>query len=204
MKKLISMLVTLMLLATFACAEDLQVQIIGGEDVPQMFLDIDDMQLGQTYEIDGYARITPVSFTFADGFLEYALDFKGDNTSEGDKILLMESGTSAEFAELFIDCTNLMKENIDFTTQAKVTAVFDDDYEFAGWVRMFNYDYDMYDRYGEPIHVALNPENSEETSMMYTAHLLIGCTLPTAVVEGTEPLRIVIGLGGNELTYNIR
>ena len=38
MKKLIALFAALALMAGFACAEDLQVQIIGGEDVPQATL----------------------------------------------------------------------------------------------------------------------------------------------------------------------
>ena len=47
MKKLLALLTIVALLTGLACAEDLQVQIIGGEDVPQMTLDLDDMQLGR-------------------------------------------------------------------------------------------------------------------------------------------------------------
>lgn len=39
---------------------------------------------------------------------------------------------------------------------------------------------------------------------MYTGHYAFGCTLPNAVVNSKKPLRMVITIDGNELTYNIR
>ena len=42
------------------------------------------MQLGQTYEIDGYARIAPLSFEYKDIFPQYGLDVFGENTEGQD------------------------------------------------------------------------------------------------------------------------
>lgn len=227
MKKLLALLTIVALLTGLACAEDLQVQIIGGEDVPQMTLDLDDMQLGQTYEIDGYARVTPVSFEFMEKFIQYDAGAPGDNTSHGtnhskvchatnayngyyEHLNWMRSGVNADFAWLLMDITNTQKSAVNFIQEATVKVIFDEEYEYAGWVRQFNYDYDLNGAYydgddqGDFIRAALDPVDEESIDMMYTGHYVFGCTLPTAVVNGTEPLRMVIDLGGNELTYNIR
>ena len=58
--------------------------------------------------------------------------------------------------------------------------------------------------YGSFIRAALDPADEQPIDMVYTGHYVFGCTLPTAVVNGSEPLSMVIDLGGNELTYNIR
>lgn len=235
MKKLIALFAALALMAGFACAEDLQVQIIGGEDVPQATLDLDDMQLGQTYEIDGYARIMPVSFEYKDIFPQYGLDVFGENTEGQDyqhpdgnvagkvfwggggryylNIYWQKSGTNADFAWLLMDITNMQQSSVNFIEDATVKVVFDEEYEYAGWVRQFNYDYDTtravegqenVENYGTLIRAALDPANEQPIDMVYTGHYVFGCTLPTAVVNGSEPLSMVIDLGGNELTYNIR
>ena len=227
MKKLLTLLTIMVLLTGIACAEDLQVQFIVGEDLPQMALDLDDMQLGQTYEIDGYARITPVSFEFMEKFIQYDAGAPGDNTSHGmdsskvrhspgayngyyKHLNWMRSGVNADFAWFLMDITNTQKTAVNFIQEATVKVVFDEEYEYAGWVRQFNYDYDLNGEYhdgvdqGDFIRAALDPVDEESIDMMYTGHYVFGCTLPTAVVEGTEPLRMVIDLGGNELTYNIR
>lgn len=237
MKKLIALLVMLALMSRFACAEDLQVQIIGGEDVPQATLDLDDMQLGQTYEIDGYARIAPLAFEYKDIFPQYSAGNAGNN-GYGDfhghenqnitgkvrysdvfyppyyyEIYWQNSGTNADFAWLLMDVTNMQKEPTSFMQETSVKVVFDEEYEYAGWVRQFNYDYDStreiegeegVETYGSFIRAALDPADEQPIDMVYTGHYVFGCTLPNAVVNGTESLSMVIDLGGNELTYNIR
>ena len=251
MKKLFSLIVAFVLLAGFACAEDLQVQIIGGENVPQATLDLDDMQLGQNYEIDGYARIAPISFEYKDIFIQYGAGCPGDASyamqSEHENeditgkvrfgnnggpyfestyyksIYWQKSGETADFAWLQVDLTNMQKEAINFMQEATVKVVFDEEYELAGWVRQLNYDYDTERQYGAEgveeryteteeyentygtfIRAALDPVDEQAIDMVYTGHYVFGCTLPNAVVNGTEPLSMVIDLGGNELTYNIR
>ena len=222
MKKLLVFVLALsLLLGATALAEDLGIQVIGGPNANVETLSLDDMKLEQTYTIDGYARIKPTVWNFTDFFYQYAKDKAGDNTDNGGKagvnpwatpyvggyyknINIMKSGANAEFACLEMDVTNLGKEGVDFTQQATVKLIFAEEYEFAGWVRMHNYDYDTHDHNKYLVRAAIDPANSEETEMMYTCHMVFGCTLPNAVVEGKEPLQMIITLGGNELTYNIR
>ena len=220
MKKMVAfVLMALMMLGAIASAEDLGVQMIGGSSFVAETVNLDDMKLEQVYKIEGYAKIEPLAWKFDDFFYQYVKDHAGDNSHGGEKgknpwaemggwyykwINIMNSGTSAEFAWLEVDVTNLAKTDVDFTQQVEVKVVYDDDYEFAGWVRMINYDYDTYDGNGALVRTTLNPDNSESIDMMYTAHLVFGATLPNAVVEDKAPLRMEIKLGENELTYHIR
>jgi len=221
MKRFLVCLLALMMLSATALghAEDLGVQIIGGSDFVAEPVSLDDMQLEQTYTIDGYAKVAPLKFEFWDAFDQYEKDFAGNNSEGGTRginrwmrgnsihykyICPKHSGTDADFAMLQIDVTNLQKSDVDFTQEAEVKVIYDNDYEFAGWVRMFNYNYDSHDGNNTLVRPALDPANSEPTAMMYTTHMVFGCTLPNAVVEGKEPLRMEIKLGDNELTYHIR
>lgn len=223
MKKFFASVLAVIMIASLgsACAEDLGIQMIGGSDFVAETVSLDDMKLEQVYTIDGYAKVAPLVWKFDDFFYQYEKEHSGDNSEGGEKgknpwyynsalahyfkwINIMDSGTNADFAWFEVDVTNLAKADVDFTQQAEVKIVYDDDYEFAGWVRMFNYDYDVIDGNKALVRTTLDPDNSEPTAMLYTAHLVFGATLPNAVVEDKAPLRMEINLGGNELTYHIR
>lgn len=230
MKKIFLMMLVLTMVigSSVAHATDLEVQVIGGEDAHMETISMDDMQLGATYEIGGYARIMPLSFDYMDVFVQYAKDYAGDNTTSRNHnenalmyednsvwgpgyynyIIEMHSGENADFAWLLVDITNMQRESAMFMEGAEVKVYFNDEYEFQGWVRQFNYNYDTTRQYegiiGTYIRAAIDPANEEAIDPVYTGHYVFGCTLPNAVVEGTEPLRMEIRLGENDLTYHIR
>ena len=233
MKKLFALvLACLLLMSGAALAEDLGVQLLDTTQGNMEVMSLDDMQLETEYKIDGYAKVIPRTFAFVDSFSQYAKDRAGDNAAEGlhnagsDRVIgyvydgdgwadyfqhiyWNESGELAEFAWLTMDLVNLQKTDIAYFDQIQVKAVFDDEYEFGGWVRQMNYNYNQfvyrryYDKPYAPIAV-LDPENEETVGMLYTGSFVIGCTLPNQVIEGKEPLRLEITLGGNDLTYHIR
>lgn len=230
MKKTLALiLVTLLALSATALADDLGVQIIGGNDAPAETLNLDDMQLGETYEIGGYAKVTPLSFAYVDHFPQYDAGHAGDNSTAAhyddwdgrvrcayddyyEYIYWQQSGEPADFAWFLMDVTNMQKAPATFAGETTVKIVYDDEYEYAGWVRSFNFDYDVtretsrdvIDTEATTIHAAIQPQDEAELGPVYTGHYLFGCTLPNAVINGNEPLKIVVDLGGNELTYNIR
>lgn len=234
MKKILSMLLVLSMLltASAALAEDLGIQVIGEPDTESIPISLDDMQLGQEYTIDGYAKIEPVEYLVIDWFGQFNKDAKYGSTNntyrssssvyyeeaalQGDLAYYYKdanwqnSGTNADFIWLKFDVTNLQKTPVPFMKEITVKAVYADEYEFAGWVRQINYDYNRncY-RYGADKKgggtVVLNPDNEEAIDMMYTGTYIIGCTLPNSVFEDeASPLRLEINMGENELTYNIR
>ena len=247
MKKRMAMvaIMAVCMAAVPAAASDLEVHEItipGNEDEMEV-LDLEDMQIGTTYKIDGYAKVTPYFFDFMDCFAQYTLDNAGEHsctdghnnyiydnpvkcsnsTSNGYwNIYWNDSGANADFAWLVMDITNLRKENVAFMQEASVKVVYDEEYEFEGWIRQINYDYRT------PIHrrdykgkyyivessddgnydysdVCIDPENEEEIGQMFVGSYVFGCTLPNPVIEDENaPLKIMIQLGENELTYHVR
>lgn len=239
MKKLLLWVLALALLTASlvpAMAEDLGVQVIGGE-VAATAISLDDMQLGETYRIDGYADVIPMSFDYYDCFAQYHLDFPGDNSpdhswdnnsafvlyDDGNYVYRnaswMDSSVDAEFAYLQLDLTNLQKTPVNFMKEMSVKVVYEDEYEYNGWVRQMDYntktplyrkahdgDYPVIELSGDlnMSCFALDPANEIPIDMVYTGHYIVGCTLPNQVVNGDGPLRMEIKLGDSDLTFHIR
>lgn len=241
MKKYLILALALVLFscASIACASDLGVQVIGGPDAALTPMSLDDMQVGNAYTIDGYAKVKPVEYMVVDHFAQFNKDANYGNVGGGknpdaahvfiDKLdsnwyynwrwwdaQWMDSGVNAEFAWLLMDVTNLQKKGVNFMENATVKVIYQDEYEFAGWVRQINYDHIQQgsqgrdvSRYGyttaHPNVVVIDPANEETIDMMYTGTYAFGATLPNSVIEDTKsPLQMIITIDGNELTYNIR
>ncbi len=230
MRRIVTLLFAIILMLNVGCAlaeGDLGVQVIGEDSGTAESVSLDDIKVGSTYKIAGYATVAPVSFEYVDFFAQYKAGMRGDNAIEykddNDPALVFtgykpgyiytnmtyqNSGGSADFAQLKVDITNLSKEAATFMKDAKVTVYYDNDqYEFGGWVRQ--YDYDVNDRtvkydWTETGPAVFTPQDELEIATMYTGHYVFGCTLPMAVINGSESLQMVIELGDSELTYNIR
>lgn len=234
MKKLfvLAAIIAMLVSMSVACAEDLGIQVIGGKNTNMSTMSLDDMQLGTTYTIDGYAKVVPVECLIVDYFGQFDKDadyhlesydwreaqpvYYNEQALKGDKgyfykqAAWQDSGMNAEFLWLKMDVTNLQMKAIPFMGEITVKVVYADEYEFAGWVRQINYDYNKncY-RYGVETNgggtVVINPANEEAIDMMYTGTYVFGCTLPNSVIEDkSAPLRVEIKLGGNDLTFNVR
>lgn len=233
MKKFIALLlVTLFICAAASvCAEDLGIQRIDGNIIAEETLSLDNLKLGESYEIEGYAIVKPLEFFFVDSFPEYLAGKAGNYSEEGSAFTdstkvwyrnninnlpyyltnakWQDSGETAEFAILKMDLINLQKEDMDFMAQATVKVSYTDEYEFAGWVRQINLDYvtkawrqDYKKEYIRS--VTITPADEEEVKTLYAGTYLFGCTLPNEVVNSMSTLKITINLGENEMTYIIR
>ena len=240
MKKRISLFVAAIMLmcSVNVFAEDLEVNIIG-PDIEAEPLSLDDAQIGASYTIDGFAIVTPVEFMVTDFFAAFNADDDFDkrgaynnsynnadavfSTSDTGwtnpcwvKAYWQESGVNADYLWLKLDITNLQKTDVDFSEGMAVKAVYQDDYEFSGWVRQINYDYlktgvddfqvsrvNRNDDY--PNAVVLDPEKKEPIGMMYTGTYVAGVTVPNNVVKDkTSPLCIEVSFAdGSTLTYYI-
>ena len=237
MKKLAIALALMLVLTPCAFAEDLGVQVIGGKGAETVPLSLDDMQIGTSYTIDGYAIVTPKVSSFVDCFAQFGekenygvhrYNYEGDVFCHSESnapydswrysdAAWMDSGESADFFWLMMDIVNLQKSDVDYAEEATVKVVYQDDYEFNGWIRQIVYDHmetqhgdkcvsrNGYEKGAYPNEIVMNPAKVEAIGMMYTGTYAFGCTLPNFVVEDkSSPLRIEIKLGENDLTYNIR
>lgn len=216
MKKSISLLLALLLALTcaapaFAEGDGMGVQLISGpeEEEPAEPVSLDDMQIDAEAEVPGCGIVCLTSFEFADMLGVYPWDAAaGIGKYE-------KAGEEAEFAILRLDITNTTTSEKDFLADCEVRVFFDEDYEYGGWKRQSNYDnrtwsFTNMEKNYEP---DLNRQNERwaidvkdqfPIEPMYVGHYIFGCTLPNAVVDSDKPLRMVITLDGNELTYNIR
>ena len=226
MKRILSMFLILSMLlgCSVVVAEDLGVQVIGEEN-PTGSVSLDDLKLNATAEIPGYADVTITSFEYVDQFLSiikgldcskykntiwyttkegsYVNETKSYHNIECDgkwwsenQVVLNDSKTQADFAMLRMDILNKSGMPTDFIGKVEVIVVFDDNTKFNGWVRQYDYDIDSA--------FPLNPADNFSIDPYYVGHYVFGCTLPNAVVNSKDPLRMEIKLDENELTYYIR
>ena len=211
MKKILSVLLVLSMLlaASAALAEGMGVQVIGGPETETEPVSLDDIKLNADIEIEGYGIICPTTFWFGDVLGHY----KAGETSVGwdADSRLYKSGSEAEYAVLRMDITNLSRTSVNFLANVEVKVVFDEVYEYGGWSYQYNYNNQPSNdsNYG----TASNKQNTEfvilpadnfDIGPMYQGHYCFGCTLPNAVVNSKAPLKMIITIDGNELTYNIR
>ena len=230
MRKMLTMVLALLLALSMssAYAEDLGIQVIGGPNAATQTQSLDDIQVGTTYTLDGFAKVTPVEYLVVDYFAQFNKDADYTNIPHGygashvyfespihtyddyyKDASWQDSGMNAEFIWLKLDITNLQKEPISFMKNIEVKVTYDGEYEFAGWVRQINYDYNIICyRYGSTTKggatIVMNPANEEAINPMYTGTYVIGCTLPNSVFEDKAPLNIEIDIAGNQLTYQVK
>ena len=208
MKKILSMLLVLSMLLGCSVAMAMEVQVIGGPDTETEPVSLDDIQLNAEADIEGYGTLFPTEFAFAD-WLGY---YKAGKTEVDWYNFQYQSGQDAEYAILRMDITNTSTKPRDFLTNCEVKMVYDDLYEYAGWFYQVNYNNATYNdngRFGvdskqQNYRWAINAADNFAIDPMYQGHYIFGCTVPNAVVNGKKPLRLVITIDGNEITYNVR
>lgn len=188
MKKILSLVLVIVLLlgcsVTFAESDDdLGVTVIGGPETETETVSLDDFKLKIAAEIEGYGILCGTSFEFVDSFYVYNDGWR-------------RSGTEADYAMLRMDILNTTMKNMDYLSACEVKVVYDDTYEFGGWYRQYNFDWSEEDTLMKSDQFAIAP--------MYEGHYVFGCTLPNAVVTSQKPLKMIITIDGNEITYNIR
>ncbi len=201
----------------------------------------DNVTFGKAYKMKGYASVTLLGFKFVNMYAQWEDGKASSEQTRGrisdskgwsdDHISVYSrkptesggyptykncnfhtSGNESDFAWLKVDVTNLQKQEASFIKDIVIKVIYDDEYDYDGWVRQFNYDYSKSEVYsrnkevgviGWP--VCLSPIDEMPIQPMYKGHYVFGCTLPNAVVEDKgSPLRMEITMGDNKLIYNIR
>lgn len=208
MKKILSMILALMMLltASAALAEGMGVQVIGGPETETEPVSLDDFKLGAETEIDGWGILSADTFIIEEGFCVY----KQGRDNYCDEY---RAGNDAEFAIFYMNIVNTTTKEKNYLSDCAVKVVYDDLYEYGGWFYQLNYDNDTWKRTDEPwttysgkqnFMYGINEADVFSIKPMYEGHYVFGCTLPNAVIEGKAPLKMIITIDGNEITYNIR
>ena len=216
MKK--TLVITVMLLAVltlcFAANNSMGVKALGDKTAAEK-VSVDNLVVDKEVEIEDYAIVKPTEFGYFNylGFYNEGFNSPGGGYSWDSTCWHSNSGNEAEFAILRVDLTNLALEAKDFLKNCSVKVVFNDKYEYEGWLYQSNYNNSSYngmyyyleeDNGNQNKRFAIDPKDQFAISPMYVGHYIFGCTLPNAIVESTKPLKMIITIDGNELTYNIR
>lgn len=217
MKKILSVLLVLVTLLSCSVAmAEMGVQIIGGPETETEPVSLDDIKLNVDAVIDGWGTITPTSFVFQDGMGAYdegERELYNRNSIPGERYHYYWSGADAEYSIFYVDILNTSLSPKDYLANCEVKVIYDDVYEYGGWYYQRNYNNTSDDNYNykisadkgrQNINFAINAADQFAIDPMYQGHYIFGCTLPNAVVNSKKPLRMVITIDGNELTYNIR
>lgn len=214
MKK--TLVVTVMLLAIFtlcfAADNNMGVKALGNDKTANEKVSLDNLVVGKEVEIEDYAIVKPTEFGFFDSLGYYnkgSRDIGAYGSMYGGYYY---SESEAEFAILRVDLTNTAIEAKDFLKNCSVKVVFNDKYEYEGWSYQSNYDkfannnyYRLEEDKGKQNkRYAINSGEQFAINPMYVGHYIFGCTIPNTIVESTKPLKMIITIDGNELTYNIR
>ncbi len=190
MKKWISMLLVLSVAlgCAYAAAEGMDVNLVSAPPAEEESepVSLDDFKINAPYTIENYGELTATSFTWQDK-LSYATT---------NYAAYYSSGVEAEYAILRFDILNLTQQSTNYLANVTVKAVYDDVYEYGGWYYQFNFDDDRDKAY--------MPEKYFNIDPMYVGHYCFGCTLPNAVVDSKKPLKLVITIDDNEITYYVR
>lgn len=188
MKKIIALLLTLLVVGSSmaALAEDTGIQIIGGNDKPAEAVNLDNMKVGETAEIEGFGEVT---ITFADW--KDKIDYNGGWS-------MWKSGAEAEYLYLKIRILNTQKKAQNYLNMfGDVVCEFDNGFQFAGWYRQRDKDTD--DGY-----LYESSTDGYDISPLYAGQYGVIVTLPNYVVDSKAPLSVTFKIGENEFTYHHR
>ena len=209
MKKILSVILVLSMLltASAALAEGMGVQVIGGPEVEAEPVSLDDFKLNTDAAIDGYGVLCATEFAFKDQLGYY----RAGHTSVYYSNDFYHSGKEADYAILKLDITNISTKPHDFLSSCEVKVIYDDLYEYGGWYYQYNYNNETSgntdsgeDADKQNTNWVIDEADRFAINPMYQGHYCFGCTLPNAVVDSKKPLRMIITIDGNEITYNIR
>ena len=207
MKKIISFVFALVVLLSFITVHaEMEVQIIGTPEGVGEICSLDDIVIGAEAEAPEKFIFKATSFQKEDELYYYMKGWTSTNQSGGQsKKWKYESGYDADYVILRADILNEAKLDVDFVKVSEVVVYYGDGYEFAGWVYQYNYDNtDTSNPSTDGKNRVLDEADNFAIKPMFEGHYAFGCTLPTSVLTSKKPLKMVITIDGQKLTYVIR
>ena len=206
MKKFLSLvLVFLLILNCGIAVAEMGVQIVGETPAEAEPVSLDNMQLNTEVEVPGWGSITLTSCRYLDSLFQYK---PGMHTVAGNWEQFA-SGQEADYLVIQADIINTTAASRDYLSSVEVRAFFRD-VEFVGWSWQYNWNnevktYDWNELNGvQNKEFVISRDDQFSIDPFYAGHYCFGCTLPNAVVSSEEPLKLVITIDGNEITYNVR
>ena len=205
MKKIFSVLLVLsmLLIASVALAEDTGIQIIGGPEAEAEVVSLDDFKVGDIAEIAGYGEVTLNSAYWVSSLPKYdSVTYYSDWDGKWWESAFYESGDEAIYLRLVFDILNTQKESYNFYDDfSEIICTYDDEYQFGGWVRQ----HIIIEDSGKQLHTLSASDVGWPIGMMYRGQYSVVVTLPldvyTRVMEQDKPLTVSFKLGENEFTY---
>lgn len=220
MKKMFLTFICVLTALTFCFADNgMGVKVMGNKNNNTDPVSIDNLVVGKEVEIEDYAIVKPTEFGFFDslGYYKQGKTTCFLNWNEVCDFGYYESKNEADFAILRTDLTNILTVSKDFLKECTVKVLFDEKYEYEGWTYQSNYDNEPStksevrnrwkleeDKGKQNKRWAIDKADNFAIEPMYKGHYIFGCTLPNTVIESTKPLKMIITLDGNKITYNIR
>ena len=185
-----------------------------------------------TWSNGGQDRFSDFFTSYNDDFVLYDIKqyaFNNVICSFFNHIKWIESGTDGDFVCLRIDLNNLSTKAVNFLSEINVIVVEDENYKFQGWIVQYDENYKIsrleqasvidsyvegrmknlfaaskHSDYGTTVFAALHQNDEEPIAVRYSGHYVVGCCLPTDVLNSTSELKLVITLNGEEAIYYIR
>ena len=232
MKHIVALVVSLLCISSIllAQADDLGVQVIGGDDGASMPVSLDDVQLGTPVEIPGWGEITPRHYDVQDCFLIRKKGVLGGIWKHSGSAGSSWLNELNRYVDFDIECDKHGDEEYKYyssewlthnesKSQADFALLHMDIMNITSGTKDFGSDvvvkivfddeveYQGWFRqkdYDLNICSWIDPENNFPIEPYYVGHYVFGCTLPNPVIESKKPLRMEISIDGNEITYNIR
>ena len=191
MKKLLAMILvlTIILSCPAAMASDTGIMIIGGsESAASDAVDLDDMKVNQTVDIDEFGEVTIVKAEWVNEFY----------TSDG----WMRSGDEAEYLFIEVRILNTQKKAQNYHPMfGDIICDYGDGFQFKGWYRQKNSDVDDG---SSDVRWYKDAQENYEIEPLYAGRYLVCVTLPNQVRTTEDPLSVTFTIGGNEFTYHHR
>ncbi len=185
-KVMLFVLLAVLLTVGSVFAQDLGIQVIAGPSTQSTeTVNLDDLKIGAEVKIDDWGVLKLTDYQTRNSFYIQGGSYP-------------DSGKEAEYIMLWMDITNISSSAKNYLDGADVKVYFDDSYEFGGWYYQRNLDWST------AAENVLKKENMFSIDPFYQGHYVFGCTIPNFVVNSPAPLKMVISLGGNEITYIIR
>lgn len=195
MKKLLAMILVLAVILSCpaAMASDTGIMIIGGpESAASDAVDLDDMKVNQTVDIDGFGEVTIVKADWADRL---------PNVSPG-SYNSWEAGKEAKYLYIEIRILNTQKKAQNYHPMfGDIICDYGDGFQFKGWYRQKNSDVDDG---SSDVRWYKDAQENYEIEPLYAGRYLVCVTLPNRVWSTEDPLSVTFTIGENEFTYHHR